>query len=104
MSGGLIRGCAYFRGQYMNDVALENRLTRIEDTVNQTLDQAKKTNGRVNWHDKMVWTALGALPLLTIWAGWLTLQVLNPPINSATIQAAVNTGINEALSGYNLKQ
>ena len=72
--------------------SIENEISDVKSISMETHEQAKKTNGRVNMHDKMLWTALGALPLLTVWAGWLTLLQLNqpPPVSSQEIQTAVD--------------
>lgn len=82
----------------LQDIGSE--LAEVKNIAIDTNAQAKKTNGRVNWMEKTIWTALGAVPLLTIWAGWLTIHALQP-IQTATpdqIQAAVAEGIHEALS------
>lgn len=82
----------------MGNAELRLRLQNIETISNETHIQAKKTNGRVNWMEKVIWTAMGALPLLTVWSGWLTLDMLNQPqtVTPDQLQAAVEAGINSA--------
>lgn len=72
--------------------SIENEISDVKGITMDTHEQAKKTNGRVNWLEKAMWTALGALPLLTVWAGWLTVLQLNQPkpVDQFQIQAAVN--------------
>lgn len=84
-------------------------LNELAKDVVETKEQAKKTNGRVTMLEKLIWTALGALPLLTIWAAWLSNQVLANQQTitslqtsaSVELQAAVANGIKEALEEYN---
>lgn len=80
-------------------LSIENEIGDVKSIAMSTHEQAKKTNGRVNLHDKMLWTALGALPLLTIWAGWLTEIQLNRPAEVSTqqIQAAVQQAVENTL-------
>lgn len=40
-------------------------------------EQVMKTNGTVKWQTKMLYMALGALFLLTPWAGWVTTHILS---------------------------
>lgn len=74
----------------------------IADVKSIALDvraQATKTNGRVRWLEKMIYTALGALPLLTVWAGGLTYAYMHPVIQPTqeALQAAVNNAFNNSL-------
>lgn len=71
--------------------SIQEEIGDVKSIALDTRDQARKTNGRVNMHDKLLWLAMGALPLLTAWAGWLTLRQLENPsvISRADVQAAV---------------
>ncbi len=77
------------------------------ETLSEIKAQVLKTNGRVNWLEKAMWTALGALPLLTVWAGFLTKEILDQKgkaveVPTAVIQAAVNQAFTNNLkeNGY----
>lgn len=71
-------------------------LTRIETQTN-------KTNGRVNWLEKTMYMALGALAILTPFTGWLTTDYLrhrgdSDKVSAQQVQAlqqAVSQGISE---------
>lgn len=68
-----------------------------------THDQAARTNGKVMWLTKLAWLCMGAFPLLTIWSGWLTKEVLDlrKDIPSESQQAiAVQLGVSNALAAY----
>lgn len=82
--------------------SMESEIAEIKTIAVDTLTQAKKTNGRVNLHDKMLWTAMGALTILTPWMGWVTLQLLHPPLSATPeqIQSAVASGVQQALDAY----
>lgn len=75
----------------LNFADLRSEVAEVKDIALETHDQAVKTNGRVNWLEKTAYTALGALPLLTFWAAWLTYKELDapPPVQEEQIQAAV---------------
>lgn len=76
----------------MGNAELRLRLLSIENIATETHDQAKKTNGRVTRHDKMLWTALGGLMVLTPWAAWITYAQLHAPspVTNVELQAAVD--------------
>jgi hypothetical protein len=86
----------------MGNAELRLRLASIETIGMETHEQAKKTNGRVNWLEKTAWVASGAIPLLTLWAGWLTLHQLNSPqpVTEPQIQAAVQSAIDNYASNH----
>jgi hypothetical protein len=80
--------------------AIESELASNTTISLETHAQAKKTNGRVNWMEKTIWLSMGAIPLLTIWAGWLTLEILDGrDVRSNEIQSAVI----QALDNYETK-
>lgn len=81
--------------------SIENEVVETKGIAMEARDQGLKTNGNVRLHEKLIWTALGALPLLTIWAAWLTQQTLNTPrTDQAAIQTAVSEGLQEAIATY----
>lgn len=112
---------------------IENKLETYFEGQNQMLNrietQTIKTNGRVTelekkqikndavaeaqndlsitsrWSQRLLWCAMGALPLLTVWSAWTTNEVLKSkeeisPLQTAAIQAAVQGGILEATKTY----
>lgn len=78
--------------------SIETEIVEVKVIANRGLEQALKTNGKVMWHTKTIWLCMGALPLLTVWAGWLTLQILSAKPDAQEIQAAVNAGISQAFT------
>lgn len=103
----------------MTEVAYSNReldakFTNVEDLMSAHFDaqavvlrdikaQTTKTNGRVTNHDKMLWTALGALPLLAIWAGILTNQFLSAQSKmSPSQEASITAAVDAALQKYDI--
>lgn len=81
----------------LNFANIESELADNKRITLATHEQAKKTNGRVNWMEKTIWLSMGAIPLLTIWAGWLTKEMLEARSpQSIEIQAAVT----QALDAY----
>lgn len=89
--------------------SIESEVSDTKRISTETHEQARKTNGRVNWMEKCIYVSMGALPLLTAWAGWLTLEVISDQKSEAqtqqeiqdTLQQSVQEGITNALSGYN---
>lgn len=77
---------------------IEDEISHVKSIAIDTNVQAKKTNGRVNWMEKVIWTAMGALPLLTVWSGWLTLKELEQPSQITTDQltSAVQSAVTNA--------
>lgn len=104
-------------------LTLANIASEVVDTkaiAIETHTQAKATNGRVTylekqnikceavekavvkltqtstWSERSIWISMGAIPLLTVWALWLTKAQLERPAQftpaeqSVQIQAAVN--------------
>lgn len=57
--------------------SIENEVSDVKRISMDVHEQAVHTNGTVRWHTKMLWLAMGALPLLTGWAAWLTLYALH---------------------------
>lgn len=55
--------------------------------------QVTKTNGRVGLLEKMAYISLGAIPLLSIWAGWLTFDYLE---QKDTIRHEIQAAIDAA--------
>lgn len=83
---------------------LENEIADVKGITLETRDQAKKTNGRVNWLEKSMWMAMGALPLLSLMSLWMMQQVMSLKEVQARqgydIQAAVDAGLEKALSRF----
>lgn len=71
--------------------SIESEIVDTKHIAIETRDQATHTNGTVRWHTKMLWLAMGALPLLTGWAYWLTIHVLDNSENVAKIQTEIDT-------------
>lgn len=97
----------------MNEAAYTNRELDLKfDSVKELMDahfdaqntkldsiddKVTKTNGTVRWHTKLLYLSMGALPLLTIWAMWLTNETLNSQKDISPIQrAAIGQAIDEA--------
>lgn len=80
--------------------SIESEIASVSTKVDAVHTQAKKTNGRVNWQEKCVYISMGAMPLLTIWAGWLTIRMLNQPVavNSEQLQSIVETALDSSLT------
>lgn len=67
--------------------------------------QVTKTNGTVRWLTKMIYVALGALPLLSIWAWIITQQFLSSQTElspaqvnemKVILQPIVDSGVDKA--------
>lgn len=71
--------------------SIESEISDVKSIAIDTHTQALHTNGTVRWHTKMLWLAMGALPLLTGWAYWLTIHVLDASENIAKIQTEIDT-------------
>lgn len=71
--------------------SIENEIVDTKNIAMETREQAIHTNGTVRWHTKMLWLAMGALPLLTAWAGYLTYHVLNASEEIASLQSEIDT-------------
>lgn len=68
-------------------------------------EQTIKTNGTVGRHHWLIGMAVGAIPLLSVWAGWLTMEVLEgqksiSPLEQAAIEASVYKGLLNAAKEY----
>lgn len=77
---------------------IKSEVAEIKRIGIDTHTQAKKTNGRVNWHDKLFWTSFGALGLLTPWMMWVTTSLLKPATDSLSrqdVQAAVEAALDQ---------
>lgn len=48
----------------------------ISLVITPLTEQVTKTNGTVKWQTKLLYIGIGALMLLTPWAGWVTTQLL----------------------------
>ncbi len=73
--------------------SIESEVGDVKSISMETRDQAKRTNGRVNWMEKVLWTYMGAVPMLALWAGWLTLEALKqrePEVSEARVQVWVD--------------
>lgn len=71
-------------------------LAKVSATINETLVQAQKTNGRVNkheWYFKAIWWALGAAWVVLLIGIPLLYQLL-----TYSIQIKIDNGIKTALS------
>lgn len=77
---------------------IQEEIGDVKSIALDTKAQATRTNGKVMWHTKTIWLCMGALPLLTIWAGWLTNQLINQPqqVSAEQIQAAVQQAFNNS--------
>lgn len=89
-------------------VGIEDKMDAHFEVQNKSLirieTQTTRTNGRVTFLEKMVWGAMFLLPVLVGECGWLTIDYLNHRDATATpdqIQAAVASGIDQALQQYN---
>lgn len=112
LSGGPVQSCL---PPYMSDfnkpmgnAELRLTLQRVETMATEARDNTAYTNGTVRWQTKMVYLAMGAIPLLSVWAGWLTLEVLQTAqdVSSNTlapqqIQAAVDQAFQSNLERTN---
>lgn len=66
--------------------SIESEISDVKGIALDTHAQALHTNGTVKWQTKMIYTFLGALPLITGWAGWLTLSQLHSNDELARLQ------------------
>lgn len=74
--------------------SIENEIGDVKSIAMETRQGQKYTNGKVRWLIKLAWLSMGALPLLTVWAAWLTKVQLErglaaEPVQAEQIQAAV---------------
>lgn len=84
--------------------SIESELAGNTTISLETQVQAKKTNGTVMWHTKMIWLAMGAIPLLTVWAAWLTKEQLDASRHTTIDQTAqVEAAVTKALDNYSPK-
>lgn len=67
--------------------SIENEVSDVKRIAMDTHVQALKTNGKVRWHTKMLWLAMGPLPILTAWAWYLTLHTIDANTQVAALQA-----------------
>lgn len=84
---------------------IQEEIGDVKSIALDTKTQAMKTNGKVMWHTKTIWLCMGALPLLTIWAGWLTEVLITQPqpASIGQIQAAVQSTVDSTFNGeYNI--
>lgn len=88
----------------MGNAELRLQLQRIETIAVEARDNTKYTNGKVRWHTKMIYLSMGAIPLLSVWAGWLTLEVLSDAraleqqLSPQQIDASVSAAVNQAFT------
>lgn len=82
---------------------IEEEIADVKSIALDTKAQATKTNGKVMWHTKTIWLFMGALPLLTFWAGWLTMRMLATPIpiTANQVEAAVQQAFSDNLQTLN---
>jgi len=65
------------------------------------LTQVLKTNGRVNFNEKMIYLAMGAIPLCASVMSWMLLDYLDFKKNlEATLTAKVEDAVYQALDNY----
>lgn len=86
---------------------LEGEVAEVKGIAIDTHEQAKKTNGRVTALEKWQYGSLVGLSILTPIVGWVTVDYLNHRDQTASteqIQAAVASGIQEALQEYKTTQ
>lgn len=79
---------------------IESEVAAVKNTLDEVHTQAKKTNGRVNWLEKGMYVSVGALPLLTIWALWLTVATLDKPapLDAQQLQQVVESALSDSLT------
>lgn len=65
----------------------------IDTAINPLTIQVMKTNGRVGILEKMAFVSLGAIPLLTVWAAWLTFDYLE---SKESVRKEIQTAVDEA--------
>lgn len=94
-----------------NDGVLDEKFSRVEELMSAHFEahtsilkeiqgQTTRTNGRVTLVEKLIWTGLGALPLLTGWSGWMTNEILAAKESLTPVQqAAINEAVREAIRG-----
>lgn len=73
--------------------------------LNGIQEQTKKTNGRVSLLEKMMWSATGAVTVLSFWAVWLTNDSLKSkeelsPLQQSAIREAAQEGLIQAIKNY----
>lgn len=54
---------------------IESEVVDVKRIALETHEQAKRTNGRVSWLEKLAWITIGALPILSFMAifQWYTI-------------------------------
>lgn len=80
----------------------------VKDSLNRIEAQTIKTNGRVSNHDKLLWLGMGAIPFLSGWMGWFTLDYIQSKedissVEQAAIQVAVTQALLDAFKAYEIK-
>lgn len=66
--------------------------------------QVKKTNGRVNWIEKMVYLAIGALIILAPLMTWSLMQLVNLKDSLKNeVHTETQQAVQDALSHYNVQ-
>ena len=112
MSRGPVQLHIYFMSEKYNDGVLDEKFKRLEELMGDHFEahtnilsdiktQTTKTNGRVTSVEKLIWTSLGALPLLTVWSGWMTHEILTSKEEiSPVMQAAIERSVLKALEAY----
>lgn len=71
------------------DVLLDDKFVDIQDSLVRIEKQTTATNGHLRLHDRLLWLAMGAIPLLSVWAWFLTMQVLDGQKQISPLQQAV---------------
>lgn len=67
--------------------SIESEVSDVKRIATDTHEQALHTNGTVRWHTKLLYLAMGALPLLTGWAAWLTKYTLDEGASTIRLEA-----------------
>lgn len=99
--------------QPIGNVEMRLWMQKIDTVTDATHIQATKTNGTVKWLIKMMYLAIGALAILAPISGWLCTSViaderqissLKATVSPNAITSAVNSGIEQALAGYDVRK
>lgn len=114
MPGGSVQLNRPFMSDKYNDGVLDAQFQRIEELMDAHFSahteilsdiktQTTKTNGRVTTVEKLIWTSLGALPLLTVWSGWMTVEILHGKEQiSPIMEAAIEQSVYKAFKEYDI--